>query len=985
MQISQDLNHNLQLTEARFQPIIDNFLAPISKLRLDFGPYKNHLRVAHLNTASIPKHRDEIQRVMLEADLDIFAASETNIKPGTPSHLYKVPGYKLIKQDRTHTTKGGVGVYFKEVYKPKRITVRFEELQPEILFTEVEINKNKIAIGTIYKSPRSSYGVYAEIQEILAFITTKYNHVILLGDFNIDLLKNDRPSEFFRNVILQPLSLHQVIREPTRITETTATNIDHIFVTSPDSVKFSGVVDFPGISDHCLIYMAYSLKRPKFQPTTVVRRDFKNFEKDSFLLDMERAPWGNVLTIGEDNQPISLNDKVTVLENIYKDCMDKHASYKEITIKRPVKASWMTDEILSVMDNRDKYKNLFNRFKDSYFWDRYKELRNDVNHRIRRAKIKEFNEKVNDKIMDSKKFHSALKQYNVVSDKKGGNDKCPFPPDRMNDTFCESHNAEVDFDKIARTINNINNKNRRGGSFELRQVTDREVIDIVKSLKSNACGVDDISAFFVKLSITQAATALTDIINSSFSQGIFPDRWKKAIVIPIPKLDNPQTPSDYRPISLLSVLSKIIEKLVALQIVAYLTLHNLFDTKQSAYRKNHGCPTALLEITDEFFKALDKGEIVICTLLDYSKAFNCANHDITLAKLKWLGFSNSALRWVNSYLSGRSQSVKTQDGFSNWKNLANGVPQGSILGPLFFTILINDFKDIIQDCGYHLYADDSRIFISGPIHEILLMINKLNSDLNKIADFSVANNLSLNVGKCKFIILGSTQSLEIVDSMILPNIMIQGRRLERKREVYNLGVLVDENLTWETHVNKTIGQAYGKLKNAYHSKNLLDRKGKIVVVEYYILSQLNYCNIIMQNLKQSTKMKIQKLQNACTRFIFGLRKFDHISEHFRQLNVLNMENRRTLHSATLMHKITRRKAPTYLCSKICYRNAIHLHNTRGNSKLHIPIYRRLFGRDRYFRKVAHAYNNFMDLDGFSQDMSIDNFKKKLKRYLIENQ
>ena len=187
------------------------------------------------------------------------------------------------------------------------------------------------------------------------------------------------------------------------------------------------------------------------------------------------------------------------------------------------------------------------------------------------------------------------------------------------------------------------------------------------------------------------------------------------------------------------------------------------------------------------------------------------------------------------------------------------------------------------------------------------------------------------------------------------------------------------------HVNKGIGQAYGRLKNACHSKNLLDGKGKIIVVEYYILSQLNYCNTIMQNLKQGIKVKIQKLQNACTRFIFGLRKFDHISEHFRQLNVPNMENWRVLHSATLMHKITTKKAPTYLCSKIIYRNALHVYNTRGNDKLHIPVYRKLYGRDRFFRRVAQAYNGFMDLEGFRRDMSIDNFKKKLKRYLIESQ
>ena len=174
----------------------------------------------------------------------------------------------------------------------------------------------------------------------------------------------------------------------------------------------------------------------------------------------------------------------------------------------------------------------------------------------------------------------------------------------MNEGFCESHNAEVDLEKIAQTVHNINIKPKRGDRFSFQQVSERDVLETVRSLKSNACGLDEISSFFVKLSIEHAVTAITDIINTSFATGKFPERWKKAIVIPIPKLDIPLSPSDYRPISLLSVLSKIIEKIAAKQIVNYLTLHQLLDPNHSAYRKNHGCPTALLKITDDFLKHL---------------------------------------------------------------------------------------------------------------------------------------------------------------------------------------------------------------------------------------------------------------------------------------------------------------------------------------------------------------------------------------------
>ena len=209
--------------------------------------------------------------------------------------------------------------------------------------------------------------------------------------------------------------------------------------------------------------------------------------------------------------------------------------------------------------------------------------------------------------------------------------------------------------------------------------------------------------------------------------------------------------------------------------------------------------------------------------------------------------------------------------------------------------------------------------------------------------------------------------------------------MKRESELRNLGKLIDDTLSWKQSLNKDISSAYGRLRLAYLAKNFLNRKSKLQVVEYYILSHFNYGNILMQNLTQELINKLQKLQNACTRFVFGLRKYDHISHHFRQLNVLNMENRRKCHSLILMHKIMRKKAPSYLCSKIRLRNTIHRHNTRGGNKIHIPSFKNSFGRDRFFRKIAQAYNELLDLAGFSTNMSVATLKRKLKIHFLSRQ
>ena len=184
--------------------------------------------------------------------------------------------------------------------------------------------------------------------------------------------------------------------------------------------------------------------------------------------------------------------------------------------------------------------------------------------------------------------------------------------------------------------------------------------------------------FFVKLAAQHISKPLTNIINSSFSHRIFPESWKRAIIKPIPKIPNPILPTDYRPISLLTVFSKITEKSAAFQIIEYLNRKSLQDTKQSAYKQNHSTTTALLKITDDLYNALDDGELSLLVLLDYSKAFDTINHRILFAKLKALGFTFDAVSWIVGYLTDRKQKVKTHNDESGWESIQYGVPQGSV-------------------------------------------------------------------------------------------------------------------------------------------------------------------------------------------------------------------------------------------------------------------------------------------------------------------
>ena len=963
---------------------------PIHKLDTELRKFPNDLTVGHMNTVSIPKHHDEIRRII--GKFHIFAASETNIKSNTPSSRYNFDGFKFFGLNREKCNFGGVGLYVSDQISSKRIRIKYDAPQPEMVFVECKFNKTVILVGVIYKSPSVSYTIYEQIAETLAFFTAKYNHVILLGDYNIRFDKPDWPeTKFFKANIVDPLGLSQIIKKPTRITDRSESLIDLVMVSNPNLVRNWDVVDFGGISDHCLVFISYNVKRPKFKPKKVIKRDFRNFSTENFLSDVEQINWYNVHAL-ENNTELSreeiVNNQLNVFENYFTEIIDKHAPFHEVTIKRPLNSSWMTDDILKLMDERDAYKNHFNVTKDPFFYEKFKELRNVVNHTVRRAKIADFDKNINSKLRNIKVFHAQLKAYNVVEAGIKKNTVCDFDPSELNEFFSANNNTAVDEDILSQQLRRLKHSEIHPNKFRFREVTEEEVKKAVNSLTSNACGVDKISSFFLKISIDAISNVLTVMFNTSIKFKIFPDRWKVAVINPIPKVATPIKVKDFRPISLLPTLSKIIEKLVAAQMKEHFLKNFLMDVFQSGYKPHHGCTTALLNISDYIYDALDNSEIVFLVLLDYSKAFDLANHELILAKLDILGFELSALCWLRSYLTDRCQKVVTEKGESSLIYLKNGVPQGSILGPLLFTILVNDISKFVNNCEYHLYADDTQVYLKSKVCDAVKTIISINEDLNNIASFSANNFLKINEDKSKLIVFGSKMNLSRlsnVDQIALADISMNNISIERVNEVRNLGIHFDELMTWDTHVNGLISSGYYRLKLAYKYSKFLSLESKIRVVECYILALFNYGSPVLQNLSTFNCEKIQKLQNNCVRFICGLRKYDHLSNSYRRLKMLKMTNRRDLQSLTVMHNILNCRAPDYLCNKVSFNIDFHDHLTRTFSQLRVPKTRTQYGYNKFFRKYSAMYNDLKSKLGFKDTISTATFKHKIRTYFLSKQ
>ena len=973
-------------------PIIDsNFLSPTDEIIKKFDPFKQFIKIGHANTVSIPKNRDDIELFLNQTGMDIFATSETNIHKNTPKTVFDIPNYRFYHKDRIGN-RGGSGIYIKKELPSKYIPISYEHEKFEVCAIEVVINKVKVAVVSIYKSPSVEYKVYSLIFEALQALIMKYNHVVILGDLNIDFLKKDTTKyRYFKSQIVDPLGLTQLIEKPTRVTKNSETLIDLILVSSPESVKFSDVTVCPFEVDHDLVYMAYNFKKVKFKPRMVTKRIMKDFSEEDFKNKLNLTPWGNIHSVPEND----VDNQIVILENLFNNVLNEVAPVKTFRVTRPP-SPWLTEDLKKLMDDRDKLKAAYKKSFDPSLEEDYKNLRNIVTHEKRKAKFIHFQKTINNKSKHSKKIHAALKKENVVDSKKSNHTETSFIDlNILNQTFSSYNNMIIDKNIVSIEIGKIL-QNSRPQNFRFEQVSEVEVLKAVKSIKTNATGIDDISAFFIKTGIEIALPFITDIINNALKLNYFPNRWKLALIRPIPKTQNPVSPTDFRPISLLPAFSKIYEKILSDQMKKYFSEEKLLSTFQSAYTKNHSTGTVLLDITDFVFESFDNGEIVILVLLDYSKAFDCANHQLILAKCKALGFQESALQLLSSYLSNRSQKIKIDEDESNWCKLINGVPQGSILGPLLFTILLNDIKDAINYCRHHCYADDTQLFKQTKINEIKECIDKINTDLNNVANFSVNNCLQINAGKSHFIILGTKKKLSELKRVEIPEIKMNHEIISRESEVKNLGVIFDETLSFSKHVTKIVSNAIGRLKQAYRHKNFLTQEVRLIIVEYYVLAKINYCDILFQNLTVELKNKLAKFQNWCVKFVFGLRKYDHVSDYYKKHKILRMEERRKLHTLTQVHKLKKGIGPDYLLKKLKSRKDTHDHNTRRRNDFEITLAKKDLNKNKFFNKSLTDYNNILALETgrkmrstgeneklFNIKDSVITFKKKLKNYLIQ--
>lgn len=927
------------------------------------------MKIAHLNIRSIFTGFDHFSHIVQENDFDVVVITETWLNNGVDSAHVSLPGYNFFRRDRVGRG-GGVAAYVKSFYNCSEITFNLlVNDQLEFLFLKLRVSKTNLGIGVFYRPPQTNLNHFLnDFDNILSTVCTIVDELICLGDFNVNFLNFNNPI----SVCFESYNLIQLINEPTRITGRTSTLLDPIFVSNNELVNSFGTFSVENLSDHNMVFCDLKLDEVRIKPKFVTYRCFKEFDYNLFLYDLLNLSWFDI--VREHN----IDRKIELLNNFVISLFDLHAPVRTVRVTKP-KAPWLTPNLKLIMKERDKAKQKFNRSKTDIDWLRYKELRNYTVSMMRREKsgyISFVNSENN-----LRKTWTTLKNLNICPN---SNKDIPTELSDSNEinnyfaTFFQNNSNNCD-EKV-----NFYNSNifKQDINFIFTPTSVEEVNKILGELQSNAYGVDNISLRMLKYCSPHIIQFIVHIINSCIEQNYFPNEWKVAIGRPLPKKPNPSTFSDLRIISILPTLSKIFEKILYNQIYQYCEILNLIPNSQSGFRKGYSTATAIANLMDDLFTSYDKGLVSVLVLLDFSKAFDTISHRLLCAKLKYYGFENSSLNLVISYLSNRWQTVCHNNTFSAKLEIFSGVPQGSILGPLFFIIYTADILRSIKTCEVQAYADDTQIYYSFSSNDYAQACDILNSELDNVKSLSIEHNLKLNSDKSSLMLFGNKNNTQFLKDNL--NIHIDGTRLQIVDICKNLGIVIDSNLRFREHVKSLIQKSFSSLKILYSSRHLLNFKLKVMLCESLVLSQFNYCDFIYGPCIDSfDKNRVQKVQNSCCRFIYGLRKYDHISSKINDINWLTMENRRAHHLGNFVHTLlTSENPPCNLRRKFLTRSNIHAVDIRFKDKLTVPRHRSAMFKRSFIYNAIQLYNS---TPKEFKMFNINKFKYKFKLHLLNKQ
>ena len=872
-------------------------------------------RIAHLNVRSLlgGSKFDMLKQQITNSNIDLFTISETWLSSGIPDALVEMSPYSVTRLDRAWSANGGAtpkrgrglacfiknGVKFSDT-KYSNLNKSCSDL--EMQWVAISLDKVRpIIIVNVYRPPQGDYKNACKlVNEAFEKADTKDNtDIFVLGDFNINF--KDTRSLMFKELdfTMKSLGMTQLIHEPTRLSFRdgldTSTTLDLIF-TNSEAILGLGLLDI-NVSDH--IGVMVNRNKVKIKPHIIdfKGRSYKNYVKEDFQNGLAERNWDNYYRTEDPNVLWGIL-KSAILDSINPMC--PLTSFRVPEAREP----WLTNEAMEAIRDKDRLLRKARRSKSSVDWEAARAAQNTVGRQVENLRVDFLkNQQVIHKA-DPKKFWNTIST--VIPNKKRSTAIIGLKDD--------SSNSEVGQDKVAQFMNsfftsvgpNLARKHKSRweyvGSRDDRVmediVTDTEEVILlcreIETLKSS--GMDEISSRICKDAFLVVADQLVYLFNCSLRTGIFPDEWKVAKVIPLYKGGDREVVGNYRPVSLLPLPGKILEKIVHDRMSNFFEESSFLSPNQGSFRKGYSTVSTIADLTDDLFNGINKGHTSLVAFIDLQKAFDTVDTKILLLKLYEAGIRDSTGNWCKSYLTNRSQRTLANGRVSGVLPVTCGVLQGSVLGPLLFLVFINDLQQALSNCRVKLYADDSVLYHSGV--NVAETAQLLQTSLREFGHWCRVNKLTINAKKSKLMVFGTRSKVKKAKNV---KIYINGDQLQRVPTFKYLGMILDPTLNFNHHVSFVIRTVLHKMTLLAKVKKYLNNNVSLQIYKSMILPYLDYADVIFAGSNTGDLDKLQRLQNRCLRMCLGYDRLFSRDRAHKHAMVPFLADRRKAHTLNFMY------------------------------------------------------------------------------------
>lgn len=950
------MEHNLEFIESIQEEIIsEKIFHNLNNLNKYIKIYDENILLVNIRSINANFCKLNVFIENLEVKPCIIVCTETRILEHYTA--FSLDGYKIYYNNSKINITDGVILYIKDNIKEETDTIKLGRLS--ILKSVIQLDNNKkFVISAIYRAhdlPKAEF--IHDLKTYLENTKNSKDHIII-GDFNIDLIKLDVLGQEHLNNLLEKgfKPGFRTITRPSILNVNEGSCIDNIFIKTnfieTKSFKYENL-----FNDHYPLFLSFKKLRIISHTQTFIPINYNKLKKIA-----AKHNWNEILSIQDPNQATDL------LINLIHKCLNSAKACNNNKNKNKLKprSKWIT---LGIINSCKKKEMLFKIWKlnpsNNITKTEYKNYTKILDKVIKEAKL------LYDRDMVKLNSNNPRKLWNVLNNMIGKNkkrdDEITYIFDHQNKKIYDSNTISTLMNTYFTNIGNELSKeickpdniplvlpSNNPNTIFIAPTDSFEVLKIIHKMKMKNGGVDNINMKTIMVLSDYIVTPLVHIINLSITKSFWPDALKCADIKPIFKSKNRHVISNYRPISLISNLAKIFEKIIYIRIIDFIKKSKILSKKQFGFLKNLGTKDALNYLTDIIYKKLDKSAPVIVTYLDLAKAFDTVNHKILLDKLYNYGIRGNAHKLITSYLQNRKQRVKVNGFMSDFCEVKTGVPQGTILGPLFFILYINDLLINLPEDIILSYADDTSVIATDMNWQIAEL--KMNNYLKLISDWLALNELSLNVDKTVFITFGNYS-----DSVPLSvNLVINGHSLERVETCKYLGIIFDYRMRWENHILYIVNKTKYLIFLFYKFSKIMLPETLLMVYYAFFHSIINYGIIAWGGCLPSHKTMLQRLQSKLLKIIFK-DNFDILKKP------LNLDQLFALESLLFHYNV--------LKSKYYHSNSI----TRNKNILLPQICKTVGSRNSYI-KAIQIYNN---LPKELKELSLSKYgKSKFKKWII---